>query len=149
MMGFLMAFSMRFLLSIAMVGLVFSTGRPVFSVVQKHGVLTQDESWHGAVHLVGDVVVPDGMTLILHPDVVLSVANSDVKNYGDKPNSPEIIVKGRIILPSSDPLLASDAIIRKGATDVVKIAPYDVDIQPMKDEFKRFKIQYFVIWEIH
>jgi parallel beta-helix repeat protein len=51
-----------------------------------HGRITRDEIWRGEIHIVGDVIVEEGVTLIIEPGTVVRVAaNQDVGNLMDWP----------------------------------------------------------------
>ena len=61
------------------------------------GVLTTDEVWSGEVTVTGDVVVPYGYTLTIHPGTrIIFKANTDDRSSGNDLNRCELIVKGRL-----------------------------------------------------
>ncbi|MDA1354062.1 MAG: hypothetical protein O3A01_06335 [bacterium] len=124
-----------------MVGVIAT---PMWAAQAKHGVLLHDEVWSGDVLLVGDVVVPAGITLRLHDNVRLLYADSDVKNYGTDATLPELVVAGRLILPDSG--LNLDAPVGAKAGTTLYIEPSDIDVTPFKEEFGRWKRQYFWLW---
>ena len=74
--------------------------------ILKHGHITENETWSGQVHLIGDIIINKDTTVTIKPGTVLRFANYDIKNYGSDPNHTELIVKGKIDAqsPSSNPI---------------------------------------------
>ena len=51
-----------------------------------HGRITRDETWRGEFHIIGDVIVEEGVTLTIEPGTLVRVAaNQDVGNLMDWP----------------------------------------------------------------
>jgi hypothetical protein len=51
-----------------------------------HGRITWDEIWRGEIHIIGDVIVEEGVTLTIEPGTLVRVAaNQDVENLMDWP----------------------------------------------------------------
>jgi len=44
------------------------------------GVLTHDETWTGKVHITGDIVVPEGITLVIQPGTIITFAPNSSDN---------------------------------------------------------------------
>ena len=62
---------------VALLGSCAATAAPVV----KHGVISKDETWQGEIHVIGDIVVPEGVTLTILPGSVVRIAaNQDVEN---------------------------------------------------------------------
>jgi hypothetical protein len=51
-----------------------------------HGYIQNDEIWRGEIHIVGDIIVEDGVTLTIEPGTVILVsANQDMENLNNEP----------------------------------------------------------------
>lgn len=51
-----------------------------------HGYIGKDEIWRGEIHIVGDILVEEGVTLTIEPGTVVRVAaNQDLNNLRDWP----------------------------------------------------------------
>jgi hypothetical protein len=62
---------------VALLGFCAATAAPVV----KHGVISKDETWQGEIHVIGDIVVPEGVTLTILPGTIVRItANQDVGN---------------------------------------------------------------------
>ncbi|MFC1754985.1 hypothetical protein ACFL96_16600 [Thermoproteota archaeon] len=115
----------------------------------KHGILEKNEIWSGTVRVIGDVVVPKGLTLEIKDNTVLFYEKSDIKNYGDNPDIPELVINGTLIkgnIYSSEQ--GYTMIPRDKAIKEIRIVPYSVDTKILRDEFSAFKLQYAVIWTL-
>ena len=67
------------------------------------GVLTHDEIWGGRIHVTGDVVVPEGITLAIEPGTVITFAPNRSDNDVKLPvlellgnNKCNLVVKGNL-----------------------------------------------------
>ena len=59
--------------------------REVSNTTRK-GTVFEDEIWKGEIHIIGDIIVEEGVTLIIEPGTrVLIAANQDVENLSDLP----------------------------------------------------------------
>ena len=125
--------------------------------ILKHGHITENETWSGQVHLIGDIIINKDTTVTIKPGTVLRFANYDIKNYGSDPNHTELIVKGKIDAqsPSSNPITIQSlhntelrSLSVKDDHTILKFQPYLVNTDSMVNEFKSFKIQYFIFWSI-
>jgi len=115
----------------------------------KHGVLSENERWEGQIRLVGDVVVPKGITLEIAPNTILLYEQKDIMNYGKNPALPELVVDGE--LKMGEPLESIrhfDVLTVDDKTQMIKIAPYEVDTKILRDEFRAFKEQYLWLWSV-
>lgn len=123
----------------------------------KFGEVSQDETWEGEVYLVGDVVIAKGVTLTIEPGTRIFFADYDIFNTGKDPDQSEIIVYGRLEAKSSpkEPILLNTIehkylknLKLDDKTMVIKFYPYKVRTEPLREEFRSFKIQYLVLWSI-
>jgi len=47
----------------------------------RHGIISSDETWQGEIHVIGDILIPAGVTLTILPGTVVHIAaNQDVEN---------------------------------------------------------------------
>ena len=67
------------------------------------GTLTHDETWGGRVHITGDVVVPEGITLVVQPGTVITFTPNRSDNNVGTPvldelwaNKCNLVVKGNL-----------------------------------------------------
>lgn len=67
------------------------------------GVLFQDEVWSGQVHITGDVLIPEGVTLVIRPGTIISFTPDSSDNDIEVPvlgelwiNRCNLIVKGNL-----------------------------------------------------
>lgn len=67
------------------------------------GVLFQDEVWSGQVHITGDVLIPEGVTLVIRPGTIISFTSDSSDNDVEVPvlgelwiNKCNLIVKGNL-----------------------------------------------------
>ncbi|HDZ54839.1 MAG TPA: right-handed parallel beta-helix repeat-containing protein [Candidatus Nealsonbacteria bacterium] len=59
--------------------------REVSNTTRK-GTVFEDEIWRGKIHIIGDIIVEEGVTLTIEPGtIVLIAANQDVENLFDWP----------------------------------------------------------------
>ncbi len=59
-----------------------------------HGYIHADETWQGEMHITGDIIVDQGITLTIQPGTTVYVAaNQDVENLRDDPFDLKIGVK--------------------------------------------------------
>jgi RHS repeat-associated protein len=62
------------------------------------GLLLADETWSGTVHLNGDIIIPEGVSLTLLPGTTVTFDRLlDSMRGGDDPNRIEIIVQGTLL----------------------------------------------------
>ena len=67
------------------------------------GVLAHDEVWSGKIHITGDVVIPEGITLVIQPGTIITFTPSSSDNDVEIPalnklgvNRCNLIVKGNL-----------------------------------------------------
>ena len=67
------------------------------------GVLTHDETWSGKVHVTGDIVVPEGMTLVIQPGTIITFTPNSSDNDVEIPvldklgtDECNVIVEGNV-----------------------------------------------------
>lgn len=67
------------------------------------GVLTHNEMWSGRVHVTGDIVIPEGITLVIQPGTVITFAPNRSDNDVRTPvlgelwaNKCNLVVKGNL-----------------------------------------------------
>ena len=73
------------------------------SSITTSGVLTHNETWSGRVHITGDVVVPEGIILVVQPGTVITFAPNSSDNDVKLPvldelwaNKCNLVVKGNL-----------------------------------------------------
>ena len=101
--------------------------------------LGQSELWSGRVDLSEDVVVPTGLSLTLAPGTQVTTHGHRIISYGTV----------NILGEPENSVEFSHFAATPGATlEVIKIKPYDVDTQILKEEFDSFKVQYAILWSL-
>jgi len=59
-----------------------------------HGHIQTDEIWQGEIHIVGDIIVEEGVTLTIEPGTIVYIAaHQDVENLFDDPFNLKIGIK--------------------------------------------------------
>lgn len=59
---------------------------PTFINKTTHGYIQRDEVWRGEIHIIGDIIVEEGVTLTIEPGTVVRIAaNQDIENLADWP----------------------------------------------------------------
>jgi len=117
--------------------------------VKKSGILSQNETWQGEIFLEGDVVVPEDLALEIKKGTLLFYEQKDLKNYGQDDTRPELVIYGDLILPENlDSVRYFHNIPLDSSTRILKIEPYQVDTQILRDEFHWFSVQYVLMWSI-
>ena len=123
----------------------------------KYGYIHTHQIWSGQIDLVGDIVIDHGVTVTIKPGTILRFANYDIKNYGENPSHTEIIVNGAIDAqsPSDNPIIVQHIhsssfkpLIVDDTNTVLHFQPYEVDTTNMQQEFKSFKMEYFIFWAV-
>ena len=123
----------------------------------KYGKLTEDQTWEGDIYLVGDVLVPKDVKLIISPGTRLFFSEYDVLRSGKDSEQTELLVDGELTVNSNEenPVLVStigDAHWKQlsaGDRSVkIEFKPYQIDTEPMRQEFHQFKKQYIVLWTL-
>ncbi len=142
---------------IAVLSLVISQNALCATDNVKYGPLTHDETWHDEVYLVGDVVIPKGITLTIEAGTRLYFADYDIFASGEDKTHSEIIVYGTLDAQSlPDNPIYLDTINGDKAkplnidknTAVINFNPYHIETEPLREEFRSFKRQYLVLWSI-
>lgn len=123
----------------------------------KYGKLKQNQTWSGEIYLVGDVIVPKDITLTIAPGTKLFFAEYDILQSGNDEQQTEILVDGQLQANSTaeNPILVSTIgdpqwkKISSGDQSVqIEFKPYQIDTEPMRQEFHQFKKQYIVLWTL-
>ena len=74
-----------------------STTRPIPTTVinqTTHGQIVRDEIWRGEIHILGDIIVYQGITLTIEPGTIVYIAaNQDAENLFDEPFNMRIGIK--------------------------------------------------------
>jgi subtilisin family serine protease len=60
------------------------------------GHLNFDATWKDTVYIIGDVLVPDTVTLTIDSGTVIKVLTQDHENWGEDANKCELIVQGKL-----------------------------------------------------
>jgi len=84
------------------------------------GILLADETWKGTVHLNGDIIIPEGVSLTLLPGTTVTIDRLlDSLHSGDDPNRIEIIVQGTLLSQGTEaePVLITPALTPKKTSD--------------------------------
>ncbi|MBN2058349.1 MAG: hypothetical protein JW782_06105 [Candidatus Saganbacteria bacterium] len=124
----------------------------------KVGELTEDEVWQGRVFLIGDVTVPLGRKLIIEPGTELIFDERDLLESGKRKDQCELIAFGTIEtrasadkpirLVSVSGLKAKKLVELGDEVRVIRFSPYQIDTESMKQEFRSFKYNYFIVWAV-
>lgn len=101
--------------------------------------LSQSELWSGRVDLSEDVVVPTGLSLTLAPGTQVTTHGHRIISYGTV----------NILGEADNKVEFRHFAATRGTTlEVIRIKPYDVDTQILKEEFDSFKVQYAILWSL-
>ena len=122
--------------------------QPLFSTEAKRGYLKENEIWSGEIHIDGDIVVPEGLTLEIKPGTRLLYENISTQNYGENPDRAELIVYGNLKLPEDQTIQSFNRLKIDQDTQILKIAPYQVDVKGLQEEFNTFRWQYLTLWSV-
>jgi hypothetical protein len=101
--------------------------------------LDRDERWSGEVRLAEDVIVPTGRTLTIEPATRVVTQGNKIISYGDLNILGE--AKNKVEFLHLRPAGNEDVA-------VVRVKPYNVDTQILKDEFTVFRVQYAILWSV-
>jgi hypothetical protein len=62
-----------------------------------HGHILRDEHWKGKIHIIGDILVDEGVTLTIEPGTVVRIAaNQDADNLFDAPFDMKIGIQSEV-----------------------------------------------------
>lgn len=121
----------------------------------KSGMLSSDEKWSGVIHLTGDIVIPEGVTLTIDPGTVIKLSDYDDTNGGKYPDRCELIVYGKLKI-NGDKKDTITFVSKRGISPIlvplnpgiknVVVKPYKVDTESLRDEFRTFRLQYAILW---
>ncbi len=76
-----------------LIAVLFTTG--LHAATTTSGVLKGDETWEGVVQITGDVIVPQGVTLIIKPNALIKFTSGvDDQRGGYDPAKCELIIEG-------------------------------------------------------
>lgn len=124
----------------------------------KYGPISQNEIWDKAVYLIGDVTIPEGVTVTVNADTTVYFSNYDLLQMGEDPRQCEIHINGVFHVDSTpeNPVVfqsLEDGSIRQIAssgnrTTVIELQPYTINTEILRDEFQAFKNEYFIFWGI-
>ncbi|MDX1813137.1 MAG: hypothetical protein R3240_14370 [Gammaproteobacteria bacterium] len=123
----------------------------------KYGELESNQVWQGDIYLVSDVIIPEGIVLTIKPGTHLYFAEYDISQSGQDKQHAEIIVKGQLnAQPTAEAPIMVASINQKtwkqlnvGEHSVqLEFKPYQIDTQPMIEEFHLFKQQYVLFWSM-
>lgn len=119
------------------------------------GILQSDEVWSGKNLILGDVIVPENLSLTIAPDSWLVFNEADLNNAGNKPERPELIVFGKLIKPSgtdaihlfslSDPTV-QNYIQQNTAEKAIAIAPNEETLADLEKNLHESKRYYAWLW---
>ena len=153
--GLLIAWLVVTLLLLPSLALAVTNEKPL---QVKYGTLTTSETWENDIYLVGDVTVPEGMTLTILPGTRLHFGSEDILAAGRDPTQCEIIVQGNIEAKHDpkNPIQVMTATRGKSLeklaldphTRVLKFYPYEVKTETLRQEFRSFKNQYLLFWSV-
>jgi hypothetical protein len=101
--------------------------------------LKQDECWSGRINLDQDVIVPEGYTITIAPGTKVITNGNRIISYGTVNiwGEAENTVNFQYF-----PLNNTSSI------EVIKMKPYNIDTQILKEEFNTFKVQYAILWSL-
>ena len=126
--------------------------------IVKFGDLTRDETWEGSVMLIGDVTIPYGKTLTIKPGTKLIFDDRDLTEGGEHKDQCELIVYGSVEAEAStdNPIKMVSILGENGykvadlndKVRVIRFAPYKIDTDSLKTEFRSFKHTYFFLWGV-
>ena len=123
----------------------------------KIGTIAHDEIWSRRVAIIGDVTIPESVTVTIEAGTVLSFADYDLANTGPHPDQCEIIAHGTLDIRSTPENPVRVESLKKESflvtaldknTRIVRFSPYKIETEEMRKEFRSFKIQYLVLWSL-
>ncbi|MBN2058344.1 MAG: hypothetical protein JW782_06080 [Candidatus Saganbacteria bacterium] len=101
--------------------------------------LARDTLWFGRVNLTQEVVVPENVTLTIAPGTKITTNGNKIIAYG----------KVAIQADETQPVdLKYFPQTETSTVEVVRLKPYDVDTDILKEEFNVFKVQYAILWSL-
>ncbi|MBU1026670.1 MAG: hypothetical protein KKA31_02955 [Candidatus Margulisbacteria bacterium] len=101
--------------------------------------LTENETWSGKIKLIEDIYVPEEFTLTISPDTQVVTNGNKIISYGTVNIQGQEDKKVKIL---SNPPLSQQNLA------VLKMKPYDINTEILKEEFNAFKIQYAILWSV-
>ena len=123
----------------------------------KSGTLSSDERWSGVIHLTGDVIIPEDVTLFIDSGTVIKLADYDETSGGRYPDRCELIVYGKLKI-DGDKNNKITFVSKRGISPIlvplnpgiknVMVKPYKVDTESLRDEFRAFRWQYAILWVV-
>ena len=109
----------------------------------KGGTLSTNEVWSGEVKIKSDVTVPQGVELKIEPGTVFLYDKQNGQS------SPKLNVYGTLkIGQASGSGEGYELVPLDQRTKIIRVSPYEVDTNSLKDEFHAFRTQYVVLWTI-
>lgn len=100
--------------------------------------LTKNEVWNGLINLTENVIVPENITLTLTPGTKVTTNGNKIIAYGS------VAIQG-----TADQQVIFGYFPQTTSTvEVIKVKPYDIDTDILKQEFDIFKVQYAILWSL-
>ena len=96
--------------------------------------LSQNEVWNGLINLTEDVIVPENISLTLAPGTKVTTNGNKIIAYGS------VDIQGQ-----PDNQVVFEYFPQTTSTvEIIKVKPYDIDTDILKEEFDIFKVQYAI-----
>lgn len=100
--------------------------------------LAKNQAWSGSVNLTENIIVPKNVSLTIAPGTKVTTNGNKIIAYGS------VDIQGQ----QDNKVIFEYFPQTTSTTEVVKVKPYDVDTQILKDEFNIFKVQYAILWSL-
>lgn len=123
----------------------------------KYGTIYNNETWPNETYIIGDVIIPEEVTVTVEAGSKIIFANYDILKSGQDISQCEIIVEGTFDLNSqpNQPIKVSQInnntlkiLPLDKDTQIIKFYPYKVETDSLRKEFRSFKTKYFVFWSL-
>lgn len=133
-----------------------ATGETSREITVKHGRIAANEEWKETVYIIGDVTIPEGVTVTILPGTTILFSDHDILALNN-PAECELIVSGTLeqLATPEHPIVFEKigpngeiTALDRGKTQHITFYPYEIDTQILRDEFRSFKNEYLVLWSI-
>ncbi|MBU0672970.1 MAG: hypothetical protein KJ732_08095 [Candidatus Margulisbacteria bacterium] len=101
--------------------------------------LDKNAVWAGSINLTEDIIVPSGLSLTIAPGTKVFTNGNKIISFG----TLNILGEEDKRVDFYNTLLTNSSTI-----EVIKVKPYDVDTEILKEEFNVFKAQYAILWSL-
>lgn len=134
------------------------SGSPLMAIEKsqvKWGPLLTSQTWSGDVYIIGDVTIPEKITLTIEEGTQIYFSNYDILQSGKSPHQSELITQGTVDFQSPDhnpikmhQLDADKYQSLSSQAQVIEFTPYHIDTETLRQEFRAFRYEYIILWSM-